>query len=515
VTATLFTLDARTRRSPIVPTPSLPALTIARSLPRTADVLVVGRTDAGLREVPDAVERAFAKRYGTSVAEMAAVVGAKATEGHTRTLPAAGDGPRIVVVGLGGNEPAPEDLRRAAGTGVRQAGKLAENGHLSVVVSLGSAEPEQAQAVAEGALLGTYDYAAISSNPSGGAHRVSAVTVLHGARGKLNDLAVDARIVAQAVATAREWVNIPANLLYPQSFAEQVRQLVRNTPVGVDVLDEAALERDGYGGLLAVGGGSARPPQLVRLAYRPRGASFHLALVGKGITFDSGGLNLKPAEGMYTMKCDMAGAAAVFAATWAIAQLGLRVKVTTYGALAENLPSATAYRPSDVLTMYGGKTVENGNSDAEGRLVMADALARSAADHPDLVVDVATLTGACMIALGERTAGLMSNDEAAADRVLDAAAAAGEDLWQLPIPKETRGKLDSKVADLRSVGGDRWGGALVAAAFLREFVPENTPWAHLDIAGPSFGDKAYGYVSPGGTGVGVRTLIALARSLAS
>ena len=498
-----------------MPTPSLPALSIARALPRTADVLVVGRTDAGVREVPDAVERAFAKQYGTSVAEMATVVGAKATEGHTRTLPAAGGGPRIVVVGLGDDEPKPEDLRRAAGVGVRQAAKLAENGHLSVAVSLGSAEPEQAQAVAEGALLGSYSYAPISSTTDERAAGVGAVTVLHTARGKLDDLASDARIVAQAVATAREWVNIPANLLYPDSFAGEVRQLVRNTRIGIDVLDEAALARDGYGGLLAVGGGSSRPPRLVRLAYRPRGANFHLVLVGKGITFDSGGLNLKPSEGMYTMKCDMAGAAAVLAATWAIAQLGLKIKVTTYGALAENLPSATAYRPSDVLTIYGGKTVENGNSDAEGRLVMADALARSAEDHPDLVVDMATLTGACVIALGERTTGLMSNDEETADRVLDAAEAAGEDLWQLPIPKETRAKLDSKVADIRSVSGDRWGGALVAAAFLREFVPENTPWAHLDIAGPSFGDKEYGYVSPGGTGVGVRTLIALARSLAT
>jgi leucyl aminopeptidase len=477
-------------------------------------VLVVGRTDAGLREVPDAVERAFAKRYGTSVAEMATVVGAKSTEGHTRTLPAAGDGPRIVVVGLGSDEPSPEDLRRAAGVGVRQAAKLAENGHLSVSVCFGSTEPEQAQAVAEGALLGSYRYAPISSNPEEQTDAVSSVAVLHSDRGKFDDLASDARIIAQAVATAREWVNIPANLLYPEPFADQVRQLVRNTRVGIDVLDEVALARDGYGGLLAVGGGSSHLPRLVRLTYRPRGASFHLALVGKGITFDSGGLNLKPAEGMYTMKCDMAGAAAVLAATWAIAQLGLKIKVTTYGALAENLPSATAYRPSDVLTMYGGKTVENGNSDAEGRLVMADALARSGEDHPDLVVDVATLTGACVIALGERTTGLMSNDEETADRVLDAAEAAGEDIWQLPIPKEIRGKLDSKVADIRSVSGDRWGGALVAAAFLREFVPENTPWAHLDIAGPSFGDKEYGYVAPGGTGVGVRTLIALARSLA-
>ena len=208
-------------------------------------------------------------------------------------------------------------------------------------------------------------------------------------------------------------MNIPANLLYPESFADLVRRQVADTRIAVDVLDEPALSRGGYGGLIAVGGGSSRPPRLVRLAYRPRGAKKHLVLVGKGITFDSGGLNLKPAEGMYTMKCDMAGAATVFAATEAVARLGLKISITTYGALAENLPSATAYRPSDVLTLYGGKTVENGNSDAEGRLVMADALARSGEDKPDLVVDVATLTGACVVALGERTAGLMSNDEEA------------------------------------------------------------------------------------------------------
>jgi len=280
------------------------------------------------------------------------------------------------------------------------------------------------------------------------------------------------------------------------------------------VLDDAALSRGGYGGLMAVGGGSSRPPRLVRLSYSPRGAKFHLALVGKGITFDTGGLDLKPPEGMYAMKCDMAGAAAVLVAVHAMAQLGLKIKVTAYGALAENMPSGSAYRPSDVLTIYGGKTVENGNSDAEGRLVMADAIARANEDHPDLIVDVATLTGACVVALGERTSGLMATDDATADLVLDAADAAGEDVWQLPIPSEIRSKLESKVADLRSVGGDRWAGALVAAAFLREFVAENTPWAHLDIAGPAFFDgKPYGYVAPGGTGVGVRTLIALARSL--
>ncbi|HZA05437.1 MAG TPA: leucyl aminopeptidase [Propionibacteriaceae bacterium] len=496
---------------PIAP---LPSLTVARALPRNPDVLVVGYTGEGLREMPSAVASAFTKRFGSTPGQMAAALGAKQGDDHFVTLPAAGDGPRIVVVGLESAQPTPEDLRRAAGAGVRHAAEMADSSRLAVAVALGSTDPVEAQAVAEGALLGSYRYSPISGKADDDGS-VSTITVVHEAREKLDGIAAAAEIVARAVVTAREWVNIPANLLFPSSFADQVRELVGRTGIGVEVLDETALARGGYGGLLAVGGGSSRPPRLVRLSYRPRGAKAHLVLVGKGITFDTGGLNLKPAEGMYTMKCDMAGAAAVLAATWAIAQLGLKVSVTAYGALAENMPSSTAYRPSDVLTIYGGTTVENGNSDAEGRLVMADALARSAEDQPDLVVDVATLTGACVVALGERTAGVMSNDQDTADRVLDAAEAAGESCWPLPIPSEIRPKLDSKVADLRSTGTDRWGGALVAAAFLREFVPEGTPWAHIDIAGPAFHDKKpYGYVGAGGTGAGVRTLIALAGSLA-
>jgi len=498
-----------------VPIPPLPSLTIVRALPRRLDVLVVGYTGEGLREVPPAVGTAFSKRFGTTPAQMAVTLGAKPGDDHFVTLPAAGDGPRIVVVGLESAQPTAEDLRRAAGAGVRHAAGMADSSSLSIAVALGSTDPTEAQAVAEGALLGSYRYTPISAKADDDASGIDAISVVHTSRDKLDGIAGTAETVASAVVMAREWVNIPANLLYPSSFADQVRELVSRSRIGVDVLDETALARDGYGGLLAVGGGSARPPRLVRLSYRPRNAKVHLALVGKGITFDTGGLNLKPAEGMYTMKCDMAGAAAVLAATWGIAQLGLKVSVTAYGALAENMPSSTAYRPSDVLTIYGGTTVENGNSDAEGRLVMADALARSVEDQPDLVVDVATLTGACVVALGERTAGVMSNDRDVAERVLDAADAAGESLWPLPIPAETRPKLDSKVADLRSTGTDRWGGALLAAAFLREFVPEGTPWAHLDIAGPAFHDKKpYGYVAAGGTGMGVRTLIALARSLA-
>jgi leucyl aminopeptidase len=498
-----------------VPTRTLPSLTIAKAVPRNVDVLVVGLGGSGIREVPQPIARTFAKRFGVSVGDMATSLGAKASADSRRTLPSAGGGPRIVVVGVGNDAPNAEDLRRAAGAGVRHASSLAEGDRLSVAVSLGTGDSDQLAAVAEGALLGSYQYEPISAEPPK-TGRIEAITVVHRGDGKDDAFAAAAKIVVQAVITAREWVNLPANLLYPESFADQVRNLVSGSRIAIDVLDETALNREGYGGLLAVGGGSSRPPRLVRLSYSPRGATFHLALVGKGITFDSGGLNLKPGEGMYTMKCDMAGAAAVLVAVHAIAQLGLKIKVTAYGALAENMPSGSAYRPSDVLTLYGGKTVENGNSDAEGRLVLADAITRANEDQPDMIVDVATLTGACVVALGERTTGLMATDEATSNLILDAASAAGEDVWQLPIPSEIRSKLDSKVADLRSTGSDRWAGALVAAAFLREFVAEGTPWTHLDIAGPAFFDgKPYGYVVPGGTGVGVRTLIALARSLSA
>lgn len=498
-----------------MPTPTLPVLRLSKTVPVNTDVLVVGLGVTGVTGVPEALEKGYAKKFGSRVAEMAGLLGARSKAGSIATLPPAGDGPRIVVVGLGDAAPTPEDLRRAAGAGVRHAASLAESGTVSVTLALGSGEAEEVRAVAEGALIGSYSYAPISSTAA--ASKIESLTVLRPGTGRSTgdqQVADAATAVARAVVTAREWVNIPPNLLYPDSFAEEVKTLVKDAKVTVEVLDEKALERGGYGGILAVGGGSSRPPRLVRLSYAPRGATAHLALVGKGITFDSGGLNLKTGDGMYTMKCDMAGAAAVLAATHAIARLGLKVKVTAYGALAENLPSDTAYRPSDVLTMYGGTTVENGNSDAEGRLVMADALARANEDSPDLVVDVATLTGAVVVALGDKVAGLMATDDATADKILDAAEAAGEDFWQLPIPKEFRPKLDSKVADLRSTSGERGGGALVAAAFLRAFVAEGIPWAHLDIAGPAFYEGApYGYVGAGGTGMAVRTLIALAASM--
>ncbi|HEY0240748.1 MAG TPA: leucyl aminopeptidase [Friedmanniella sp.] len=499
-----------------MPTPVLPTLALAKTLPRGPLVLVVGLGEDGVHEVPAAVDTAYVTRFGSDVATLAASVGATAKAGHTRTLPGVDD-VRVVVVGLGPSGSDVAALRDAAASGVRQAGGLAaEKSAVSVAVSLGTTSVEAALAVACGALLGTYAYAGVSSKASPA--KVDLVTVIHDGATRTADgdqVADVASVLATAVVTARDWVNVPANLLYPATFAEEAQALAKGTRLSCEVLDDGQLAAQGYGGLMAVGGGSARPPRLVRLTYRPRGAKTHLALVGKGITFDTGGLNLKTADGMYTMKCDMAGAAAVLAATWAIAKLGLKVKVTAYAAMAENMPSGSAYRPSDVLTIFGGTTVENANSDAEGRLVVADALARSNADSPDLVVDVATLTGAAVVALGERTAGVMATDDATAQRVLDAARLAGEPFWQLPIPAETRAKLDSSVADLRSSGTDRAGGALAAAAFLREFVDDGTPWAHLDIAGPAFRTgSAEGAFSTGGTGVAVTTLVELARSLA-
>jgi leucyl aminopeptidase len=253
------------------------------------------------------------------------------------------------------------------------------------------------------------------------------------------------------------------------------------------------------------------------MTYRPAKPVAHLAFVGKGITFDSGGLSIKPANSMVTMKCDMSGAAAIAAATFAIAELGLPIRITSYACLAENMPSGKATRPGDVLTMYGGKTVEVLNTDAEGRLVLADGITTANAAKPDLIVDVATLTGACVVALGAKIGGVFSNDVELPQQLADLAESVGENLWPLPIPDEMHDKVrTTKIADLSQHNPDLWGGALYAAAFLREFVGSGITWAHLDIAGPAFNDSApSGYTPKGGTGSMVRTLVALAEQRSS
>ncbi|HTL22902.1 MAG TPA: leucyl aminopeptidase, partial [Mycobacteriales bacterium] len=334
--------------------------------------------------------------------------------------------------------------------------------------------------------------------------KVVVVTEAAGAKAVLKR----AQAVCRAVSFARDLVNTPPSHLHPAELADAAVAEAERVGVTAEVLDEKALKKGGYGGIVGVGQGSAHPPRLVHLSYAPKGAKTTVALVGKGITFDSGGISIKPAAGMEAMKSDMGGAAAVVASVVAAADLGLKVNVEAWVPMAENMPSGTAIRPSDVLTMRSGKKIEVNNTDAEGRLILADAMARACEDGPDLLLDVATLTGAQLVALGARTAGVMGED-ALRTEVVAAAGAAGEAMWPMPLPEDLRKGLDSEVADMVNTG-PREGGMLSAGLFLREFVAEGVRWAHLDIAGPAYHDgPAYGYVAPGGTGMAVRTLVEL------
>jgi leucyl aminopeptidase len=323
-------------------------------------------------------------------------------------------------------------------------------------------------------------------------------------------------VIAKAVNLVRDLVNTSPLDLPPAVLAAEAERVAAEAGIAAEVLDEVALKDGGYGGLTGVGQGSIRPPRLVRLSYTHPEATQTVAFVGKGITFDSGGLSLKPPKSMETMKCDMSGAAAVLAATTAVAELALPVNVVGYLCAAENMPGGAAQRPSDIITIYGGKTVEVLNTDAEGRLVLADGIARSAEDDPVLIVDVATLTGAATVALGLRTAGVMASTDEVAAEIASVMREAGEPAWAMPFPEELRKGLDSTVADLANVSADRGGGMMVGGLFLKEFVPDGIAWAHLDIAGPAFNEKApFGYTPKGGTGAAVRALIAIAEETAA
>ncbi len=501
-------------------------LSISTSPPRYADADAVV---VGVMKGPDGpvlapgAEDIDAALGGGLAATLATLGSTGAVEEVTR-LPGGGalTAPLLAAVGLGpapdGADPAApgtgpvdrETLRRAAGAAVRAlatpAAARGAGAGPRIALALPARDAADAEAVALGALLGGYTftrYRADSAAPS-------AVTVLTPAA---DDAVVPARAraLADAVTLTRDLVNTAPSDLPPAALAAEAERVASAAGLDAEVLDEKALAEQGYGGILGVGQGSVNPPRLVRLEYAPPQAAATLVFVGKGITFDSGGLSLKPSKSMETMKCDMGGAAAVLAALQAIAALQPPVRVIGYLPLAENMPSGTAQRPSDVLTMYGGKTVEVLNTDAEGRLVMADALARSAADGPDVLIDVATLTGAQLVALGPRISAVMANDDALRDAVVAAADRAGEAAWPMPLPAELRKGLDSTVADLSNVAADRSGGMLVAGLFLREFVPPGVRWAHLDIAGPAFNDGSpHGYTPRGGTGAATRTLIQVA-----
>ena len=396
-----------------------------------------------------------------------------------------------------------EDVRKGIGAAVRGLTKKKKAG----VVVPGTTSALVA-AVAEGASLGAY---AVSKAGTSSTDAVETISIIGPGDAASRKAVKRAAALGEAVAYTRDLVNLPPNLLYPETFVESLATKIKGSKVKLKSYDMKALRSGGFGGTVGVGQGSANEPRIAVLTYSPARPKATLAFVGKGITFDSGGLCIKPATGMLTMKCDMAGAAAVAGAVLAIAELGLPIAVTGYLGLAENMPSSTAQRPSDVVTMRGGKTVEVLNTDAEGRMVLGDCIALASESTPDAIVDVATLTGAQVIALAN-TAAVMGNDDTFRTRVLDAAETVGEAMWPMPLPKELRPVLESINADLAHKGGSE-GGMLTAGIFLSEFVGEGIPWSHLDIAGPAFNDKgATGYWPKGGTGFGVRTLVGLAES---
>jgi leucyl aminopeptidase len=479
-----------------------------------ADAVVVGawKSSSGVTLADGAEDVGSA--FGRSLRPLLSTLGFTGKPGEVTHLPTGGklSSPLVVLVGLGEQ---PDDraaqvlaVRRGAGVAARSTANAA-----SVALALPAHDTGLVRNVVEGYLLGGYVFARYQSKRPD--PRAGTVTWLSPAARRQETVRAfeEAQVVAAAVNGARDWVNTPAGDLTPPRFADEIAKAAKGTQVRVTVLDEGALSELGCGGLLGVGGGSSAPPRLVELRWSPSEPVAHLALVGKGITFDSGGLSIKTASGMETMKCDMAGAAAITQATLAIAGLGLPVRVTAYACLAENMVSGSAMRPGDVLTMYGGSTVEVLNTDAEGRLVLADGLGRAAEQEPDVIVDVATLTGHMVQALGNRVGAVFGSEEVVGS-LIEAGRESGEKHWPMPIPQDVVERVrGSRIADLAQYDWTRWGGGLLAAAFLREFTRER-PWAHLDIAGPGFNNgTAVGHWTPGGTGFAITTLVDYARAL--
>ena len=479
--------------------------------PSDALVIGVGQGTDG----PVLLSNPLTAKAAEALAESLGVLGITGAADQAHRLPGlteAGAG-ILVLAGVGKVAASPalteETLRRAAGSAVRQLA-----GVTTVTLALPTSTLGDVAAVAEGAAMGAYSFTEYRSSKEGLKDPVKNVVIVTGLAADKGLKAVldRAALIGRAVNATRSLVNQPPSHLFPESFADAAKELSKGLPVKVTVWDEKRLEKEGFGGILGVGKGSTRQPRLVKVEYAPARATAKIALVGKGITFDTGGISLKPHLGMGDMKSDMAGAAVVLNTVLAIAGLGLPVKATAWLCIAENMPSGAAQRPADVLTIFGGKTVEVLNTDAEGRLVMADGIVAASQEFPDAIIDVATLTGAQLIALGDRTAGIMGSDavtaplKAAADR-------AGELVWPMPLPEELRPSLDSQVADIANIG-ERHGGMMTAAVFLREFVGkgkdgEQIPWAHIDIAGPSFNNGSpYGYNHKQGTGSTVRTLVA-------
>lgn len=476
----------------------------------SSDVLVLGVSSSDSGPTLHSGDSAF-----DDIRASLKALGVTGAEDELRRLAApSGSAKSIALVGLGSAEVTPNVLRRAAGSATRQLTSIE-----SLSLALPTSNSDDVLAILEGAAIGSYSFMRYRSQPRESAKTPATdITVITSVSG-VDDLPARATIIADAVHNVRDLVNMPPLDLYPETFAAAAQEMAEGVPVTVTVLADKELAEGGFGGIIGVGQGSIRSPRLVKVEYSPKGATKHIALVGKGITFDSGGLSLKPGSSMVGMKYDMTGAATVLSVALAIARLGLGVRVTTWLCIAENMPSGSAIRPNDILTIRGGKTVEVLNTDAEGRLVLADGLVAASEEKPDAIIDVATLTGAARVALGDRYVGTMGDETLVGDMV-SVAKRVGETMWPMPIPSELRSLLNSDVADIANVKiGHSGAGMLVAATFLQEFIGKaddgsQIPWAHLDIAGPANNDAGgYGYTGKGPTGVTVRTLIALAEQV--
>ena len=427
--------------------------------------------------------------------------------GSTHSVPAP-DGTTIIGVGAGPiEESSAENVRAALAVGARAARR-----HARVAMTGPPADgldPKAfGQALAEGMVLGLYKFTRLKKE--GEPDAIATITVLTSAKVKLQQGLDRGVTVARFVCNARDWVNEPAGELNPTDLAAAAKKLAEeSSALTATIWDEKRIEKEGLGALRGVSLGSDQPPRLVRLEYNPPGAKKTLFFVGKGITFDSGGLSLKTAQGMETMKTDMGGAAAVLNATAACAALGVKVRVVALACCTENMPGPKAIKPGDVLRARNGVTMEVLNTDAEGRLVLSDGLSLAAEEKPNAIVDVATLTGAQVVALGNRIGAILGNNDGLIQKVKDASATAGEPMWELPLPAMYRKHIDSDIADIKNIGAPGQAGTIAGAMFLQEFV-DGLPWAHLDIAGPARAAEQEGEIVKGGTGFGVRTLIELA-----
>ncbi len=412
------------------------------------------------------------------------------------------DGRTVVALGLGNaNEVTLDSLRRAAASFVRSASSVESAALALAAVEVDGADAaSKAQAIAEGVVLGFYRYGEFKSKED---DRKLRDVILLGA----DAAGVErGRWIAEATSKARDLVNSPPIAMTPTRFAEIATEVANECGLGITVWDEKKILEERLGAVLGVAAGSAEPPRFIQLSYEPEGAAATLALVGKGITFDSGGLSLKTAEGMITMKGDMTGAANVLMAMSVLPKLAPNVRVLGFLPLTENMPGPKATKPSDVLRARNGTTIEVLNTDAEGRLVLSDALVLAVEAQPDAIIDIATLTGAIVVALGDEISGLMGTNDALIEQVKAASERTSEPLWHMPLPARYRKKLDSPIADLKNIGPRGVAGSLTAGLFLKEFTG-GLPWVHLDIAGTEHSDSDDGYISKGGTAFGTRTLI--------